>query len=113
MLRIRDRAKPPGEFASHRRTRPGEKQHQSRRAIIRLVRRKTGARTQPRLCYRAIETEETSASEATRLSPQCLCGSAQEHCREAFFDFTAQSKARSAEGVCVCWDDGNSGRSSI
>ena len=60
-----------------------------------------------------IETEETSASKARRLSPQCLCSSPQENCREAFFYFTAQSKARSAEAVRVCWDDRNSGRSSI
>jgi len=60
-----------------------------------------------------IETEETSASKARRLSPQCLCSSPQEYCREAFFYFTAQSKARSAEAVRVCGDDRNSCRSSI
>src|SRR6516225_5122261 len=60
-----------------------------------------------------IETEETRASKARRLSPQCLRGSPEEYCREAFFYFTAQSKARSGEAVRVRWDDRNSGRSSI
>ena len=66
-----------------------------------------------RSCCLRIETEETSASEGRRLSPQRLCGSVERRCRKTSFYFAAQSETRSAEAVCVCGDDWNSGRSSI
>src|SRR5262245_38423078 len=60
-----------------------------------------------------IEGEETRASEGTGLPPQRLCGPAQRRCDEASFYLAAQSETRSAETVCVCWDDRNSGRPPI
>jgi hypothetical protein len=62
---------------------------------------------------KGIETEQTTASEGRKPSPQRLCCPAQRRCHEASFYLAAQSETRSTEAVCVCWDDRNSRRPPI
>ena len=70
-------------------------------------------RTYPHLFALRIETEESSSSEGKVVPPQRLRDSIERRCHEPSFYPAAQSETRSAETVCVCWDDRNSSRPSI
>jgi hypothetical protein len=80
-----------------------------RTAVMRFLRKEAGGPNVSALCCLRIETEETSASEGTGLSPLRLCRAAERRCRKASFYFAAQSETRSSKAVRICRDDRNSG----